>query len=383
MKTDYALRVLFTLVEHYGQGPIPIRELARRNDVPKRFLEHIMLDLKSKGWVKIEAGQSGQIIFYGDTADQWWNIAANFGVVSYGMNVDDDITKTTASSISGPDGTWQHLTIVRDVGNDKLRIYVNGVEEDNITDNTGSINNATYHKTYIGRKTASGVGSEYVTGLIDDVRIYNYARTPAQIAWDYNRGKPVGHWKFDEGEGGTIYDQSGNANNGTIQLGVSGVTATGTVASSSDSFWYNGRDGKVNGAGSFDGADDYVNIGNTNATTSAVSFWIYPDATTDDVIDFDGGTHTITIASNVVTAGGFSAPAIYVDGVRKSTISTGAWHHVFVKTDTGFDVNNMTIGKIGAGFFDGKLDEVKIYNYALTAEQILTEYNGGAVRFGD
>lgn len=58
-KTDYALRVLFTLVEHYGRGPIPIRELARRNDVPKRFLEHILLDLKSQGWVDSTPGKSG------------------------------------------------------------------------------------------------------------------------------------------------------------------------------------------------------------------------------------------------------------------------------------------------------------------------------------
>ncbi len=59
MKTDYALRVLFTLVEHHGQGPIPIRELARRNDVPKRFLEHIMLELKREGWVASRAGNRG------------------------------------------------------------------------------------------------------------------------------------------------------------------------------------------------------------------------------------------------------------------------------------------------------------------------------------
>ncbi|MEI7732849.1 MAG: Rrf2 family transcriptional regulator [Verrucomicrobiota bacterium] len=58
-KTDYALRVLFTLVEHHGGEPIPIRELARRNDVPKRFLEHIMLDMKVKGWVRSEAGIRG------------------------------------------------------------------------------------------------------------------------------------------------------------------------------------------------------------------------------------------------------------------------------------------------------------------------------------
>jgi len=59
MKTDYALRALFTLVEHHGRQPIPIGELARRNDVPKRFLEHIMLDLKERGWVSSMAGKRG------------------------------------------------------------------------------------------------------------------------------------------------------------------------------------------------------------------------------------------------------------------------------------------------------------------------------------
>ena len=58
-KTDYALRALFTLVEHRGGTPIPIRELARRNDVPKRFLEQIMLEMKSQGWVDSMAGVRG------------------------------------------------------------------------------------------------------------------------------------------------------------------------------------------------------------------------------------------------------------------------------------------------------------------------------------
>ena len=58
-KTDYALRALFTLVDHFGGAPIPIRELARRNDVPKRFLEQIMLKLKAQGWVDSVAGVRG------------------------------------------------------------------------------------------------------------------------------------------------------------------------------------------------------------------------------------------------------------------------------------------------------------------------------------
>jgi Rrf2 family protein len=58
-KSDYALRVLFNLVEQYGQGPVPIRELAAQNDVPKRFLEHILLDLKAMGWVDSAPGKHG------------------------------------------------------------------------------------------------------------------------------------------------------------------------------------------------------------------------------------------------------------------------------------------------------------------------------------
>ncbi|RCK72314.1 MAG: Rrf2 family transcriptional regulator [Anaerolineae bacterium] len=58
-KCDYALRALMTLVESYGQDPISIRELAQRNAIPKRFLEHIMLDLKAKGWVTSLPGKNG------------------------------------------------------------------------------------------------------------------------------------------------------------------------------------------------------------------------------------------------------------------------------------------------------------------------------------
>ena len=58
-KTDYALRALFTLVEHFGRGPIPIRELSRRNDVPKKFLEQILLSMKKRGWVESLPGLRG------------------------------------------------------------------------------------------------------------------------------------------------------------------------------------------------------------------------------------------------------------------------------------------------------------------------------------
>lgn len=62
MKTDYALRAIFTLVEHYGRGPIPTRELARRNEIPKKFLEQILLGMKDQGWVDSVAGKEGGYI---------------------------------------------------------------------------------------------------------------------------------------------------------------------------------------------------------------------------------------------------------------------------------------------------------------------------------
>ena len=65
-ETDYALRALFTLVDHFGGAPIPIRELARRNDVPKRFLEQIMLKLKAQDWVDSVAGVRGGYVLAKD-----------------------------------------------------------------------------------------------------------------------------------------------------------------------------------------------------------------------------------------------------------------------------------------------------------------------------
>ena len=37
----------------------------------------------------------------------------------------------------------------------------------------------------------------------------------------------------------------------------------------------------------------------------------------------------------------------------------------------------------GLNYFNGLIDEIKIFNYALTAEQVKMEYAGGGVRFED
>jgi Rrf2 family protein len=58
-KSDYALRALVTLAGRGTLGHMSIRELAELNDVPRRFLEQIMLELKAKGIVRSIAGRVG------------------------------------------------------------------------------------------------------------------------------------------------------------------------------------------------------------------------------------------------------------------------------------------------------------------------------------
>ncbi len=67
-KSDYALRALCMLALRAGP-PVSIREMAEQNDVPKRFLEQIMLELKGIGMVKSLAGRDGGFIL-GRPADQ-------------------------------------------------------------------------------------------------------------------------------------------------------------------------------------------------------------------------------------------------------------------------------------------------------------------------
>lgn len=61
-KSDYALRALFDLAQSGGAGPTSIREIATRNDIPRRFLEQIMIELREAGWVKSIAGRDGGFV---------------------------------------------------------------------------------------------------------------------------------------------------------------------------------------------------------------------------------------------------------------------------------------------------------------------------------
>jgi Rrf2 family transcriptional regulator, cysteine metabolism repressor len=58
-RSEYGLRALIDLVQHEGQGPIPLTTLASRNQLPGKFLEQIMATLKHAGIVRTTLGTHG------------------------------------------------------------------------------------------------------------------------------------------------------------------------------------------------------------------------------------------------------------------------------------------------------------------------------------
>jgi len=324
---------------------------------------------------------------------------------------------TTTTNIK--DGKWHYLACVMDrsgtaTGTAGYHIFIDGKLSGSDTTLTegSSVNSSALD---IGEYTNA---SEY-DGALDNTRIYNYARTPAQIAWDYNRGGPVGHWKFDECQGTTANDSSGNRNSGTITIGASGEDTVGTCSTASTA-WGSGATGKFNSSLNFDGVDDFISVTNNSGlqptTAVTVSAWVKMGAFFDSwiisnqtaVYDANFGyelreddpTNTFYFR---VGNGSTNAVAVSASG-----LSTGTWYHVvgvydgsttYVylngKRTTGGSLtapinytgvaSSMYIGQRSSNNFrvNGQIDDVRIFNYALTATQIKQLFNGGAaIKFG-
>lgn len=60
-KTKYALKALITLAEEHAAtgGSLRIEEIASRSNSPKRFLEHILIDMRNAGIIGSRRGRDG------------------------------------------------------------------------------------------------------------------------------------------------------------------------------------------------------------------------------------------------------------------------------------------------------------------------------------
>lgn len=61
-KTDYALKTLVDMGIHQEDGAIPVGDMARRQAIPQKFLEQILLLLKNAGIVNSMRGVKGGYI---------------------------------------------------------------------------------------------------------------------------------------------------------------------------------------------------------------------------------------------------------------------------------------------------------------------------------
>ncbi len=129
-------------------------------------------------------------------------------------------TGGSAETLTGSDiadGNWHHLAAVRD--DDELLLYIDGVL-DNSDDGYETVNIDTGNLSVGAYHSQAGVLERWI-GLIDEVRIWNTARTQKQIRANMfreltgNESGLVAYYKLNETSGTTAADSAGN-NDGTV-----------------------------------------------------------------------------------------------------------------------------------------------------------------------
>lgn len=62
-KTQYAFKALIYLAEHADKGPVLISEISKRKNIPLKFLENILLELRKAGVLESKKGKGGGYYF--------------------------------------------------------------------------------------------------------------------------------------------------------------------------------------------------------------------------------------------------------------------------------------------------------------------------------
>ena len=170
--------------------------------------------------------------------------------------------------------------------------------------------------------------------------------------------------------------------------------------------------GKFDNAAVFNGSNADIDLpSNIDSTTMSISFWIYIDSTTmsisfwiyidsivtgnEVVIELENGYGVWFLANAAGKLGMQSSNANSAHTLSNSQLSAGSWHHIAAVWDGGnrtfyidntvqsggsvtdyLTCNENTIGSRRSGeFFDGKIDQVRIFNSALPQAAITALYN--------
>ncbi|MDA8213217.1 MAG: Rrf2 family transcriptional regulator [Clostridia bacterium] len=68
-KGHYGVKAMFDLAQHYGEGPIPLKSVAERQDLSEHYLEQLIAGLRKAGLVKSVRGAQGGYTLAKEPAD--------------------------------------------------------------------------------------------------------------------------------------------------------------------------------------------------------------------------------------------------------------------------------------------------------------------------
>jgi len=314
---------------------------------------------------------------------------------------------SVSCDVSGLSG-WNQVAFTADGTSSTL--YINGKLSGTATTNgTFGAPTAGVTETFIGAEVGADNGCEghYFNGLLDEIRIWNYVRTEAEIKANIFKelaGTETGltaYYKMGDGSGAILTDnKTGGTNSGTIINNALWQTS-GCFAGPRTCL-------------DFDGIDDYVDCGNTASlriTGKAISLeaWIYPtDFQTGYWKNTIIGKDAITVSGYVFRYGGTGQlDFTFGDGSTWRDVSSptnmlvlNKWQHVACTYDGSFiklfvngkevasgsqtasitnSANNLNIGGSPQAWTDGgnnnrrnygQIDEVRIWNIVRSESEI-------------
>ncbi|MGC4074816.1 MAG: Ig-like domain-containing protein [Nibricoccus sp.] len=151
-------------------------------------------------------------------------LAADFEDMATGLNHPANGTTVV------PSGVWQHAAVTFDATKFEWRIYLNGALEATVSTN-GQVprSDSIQHSAIATAMNSTGVREGAFFGRMDEVRIWNYARTQTEIQQAINSEIPaasglVARWAMSEGSGTVLASSTSGALNGTLVNGPSWTT---------------------------------------------------------------------------------------------------------------------------------------------------------------
>lgn len=302
--------------------------------------------------------------------------------------------------------TWHHVALTCRATN-QWTMYVDGRPVNTVT--------ATANTTTGGEILIGGKGTQFFTGLIADARIYTRVLNEAeinelaqdaggsgQVGTSYNNGPTelLAHYSFDQGyediAAGPVVGNLTFSGTKTAVLGKDGDTGGAIHYNGSTSYYYQNGTAGIAGLPSGDAPRTlcaWISPASYPSIGLKKLIMHYGDATATHAVDIslfnNGGTMNLSLSGyggSSETWGSFKPPlntwthvcGVYSGGTAAEIYANGKSLTLSQSISTPWattatTAQNFYIGRHlinGTDYFPGKIDDVRIYNKALTALEI-------------